>query len=75
MPHIEVGKGSSITFFILGDFLVTFSDASVTLFLSLSWQTPFAGLLFAAALKHVLSVGGVFAQIVARSEALAFENL
>ena len=44
VPQKEVGKRSSIPFFVFATFLVTFSDASVTLFVALC-QTPFAGLL------------------------------
>ena len=48
VPQKECGKRSSITFFrfrdAFDDFSVTFSDASVTFFVTFC-QTPFAGLL------------------------------
>ena len=46
VPQKEVGKRSSITFFVSGTLLVTFSDASVTFFvtflLNSFCRTPFA---------------------------------
>ena len=44
VPQKKVGKRSLITFFIFGHFVVTFSDASATFFITFlpdSCQTPF----------------------------------
>ena len=51
VPQKEVGKRSSITFFVFGTLLVTFRSLFLmllSLFSSLFYQTPFAGTPFAA---------------------------
>ena len=59
VPQKEVGKRSSITFFVFGTLLVTFRSLFLTLlslFPSLFCQTPFAGLLLRQGESHRIAI-------------------